>query len=155
MTNRRPPHAPTPPAAGWFLFDGSCGLCSQGVVRSEGILRRARLERLPLQTEWVSAHLGLDPTRPPEEVRVLLGSGETFTGADAYRYICGQIGWLQPIAAMSRLPVARAIFDSVYRIVARHRRKISRVCGFTPLIELKLTELKETAAEKERTHPHR
>lgn len=133
MPPNRPPIAPVPPADGWFLFDGACGLCSRGVVRSEGILRRARLERLPLQTEWVTNHLGVDPTRPPDEVRVLLATGETFAGADAYRYICTQIGWLRPVAAVSRLPIARAIFDGVYRLVARHRREISRVCGLTPL----------------------
>jgi hypothetical protein len=54
------------------------------------------------------------------------------SGADVYRYVMRRRWWAYPFYLIAMAPGGRQIFDWGYRTFARHRIKLSDVCGFQP-----------------------
>lgn len=118
---------------GWLLYDDACGVCRRTVSFLESPLRRRGFALAPLQEPWVRARLRELDVPPLDDFRLLLPSGELVSGADAYRYAMRRIWWAYPAYALSLLPGVRSLFDATYRWVARHRHRVSRACGLTPV----------------------
>ena len=76
---------------GWILYDGDCRSCTASARRFDRIFRCRGFLFLPLQTNWVSKRLGLEPGAPLEEMRVLTNDGRDIGGADAGIFLVRQI----------------------------------------------------------------
>ncbi len=58
---------------GWLFYDAACPLCARWAERSRGLLRRRRIELLPLQGDGVAGRLGIPETDLLKEMRFLIG----------------------------------------------------------------------------------
>jgi hypothetical protein len=63
---------------GWILYDDACSACTSSAKRFERLFRQRGFHFIPLQTEWVTRQLGLEPGSPPEEMHVLTAEGEGY-----------------------------------------------------------------------------
>lgn len=116
------------PPQGWFLYDGSCGICRNMVLRREATLRKAGFGIAPLQAGWVGQRLRMSAEELVQDVRLLLPDGTHLQGADVYRRTMKQIWWAYPLYLLSNLPLLHALFNRAYRAFASHRHIISRLC---------------------------
>ncbi len=116
------------PPRGWILYDGSCGICGSLVHSWEAALRRAGFAIAPLQADWVGRRLRMSEAELVQDIRLLLPDGTLRKGADVYRSAMKQIWWAYPLYLFSILPVARTLFNWVYRTFAAHRHEFSRTC---------------------------
>lgn len=119
----------TPQAAGWILYDDSCGFCRRWMPFWEDALRRRGYGIAPLQAEWVQARLEVPPERLLDDLHLLLADGTHLAGAAVYRHAMRRIWWTWPIYIFSILPGCRSLFDLGYRKFARNRHRVSDVCG--------------------------
>lgn len=117
-----------PAARGWILYDESCGFCRRWAPFWEQALRRRGFGIAPLQAEWVVARTGLPVERLLDDLRLLLADGTQVVGAEVYRYAMRRIWWAWPLYVISILPGCRWIFDRCYRVFARNRYRVSKVC---------------------------
>ena len=117
------------PAAGWILYDGSCGICRRSASFWENALRRRGFAIVELQEPWVMEKLNLPPEELLNDLRLLLADGTHLAGAEAYRYAMRRIWWALPLYVFSVLPGCRWIFDSAYRVFARNRHRVSAACA--------------------------
>src|SRR5688572_11197165 len=97
-----------PNQRGWVFYDGDCGMCTQLINRIQPLLRQARLEAVPLQADWVKAHLALssveDESKLLKEMRVLTVEGNIHGGAEAVIYLARQFWWAFPFVWLTVLP---------------------------------------------------
>jgi predicted DCC family thiol-disulfide oxidoreductase YuxK len=117
------------PAAGWILYDDSCGICRRSVPLWENALRRRGFGIAALQEQWVKEKLILPPEILLDDLRLLLTDGTHLAGAEAYRYAMRRIWWALPLYLFSVLPGCRRLFDFAYRSFARNRHRVSAACG--------------------------
>jgi predicted DCC family thiol-disulfide oxidoreductase YuxK len=115
--------------SGWILYDDSCGFCRRWVPFWEATLLRSGFEVAPLQSAWVREKVQLGDEELVQEIRLLLPNGELVSGADVYRYAFRRIWWAYPAWILSSVPLLRQGFDRAYRLFARHRHRVSDVCG--------------------------
>ena len=113
---------------GWVLYDGDCGFCSRWVPFWEQTLARRGFRIAPLQAEWVAEKFALSQDKLTADLRLLLASGDSRTGAEVYRYLMRRIWWATPLYLLSQLPILRNLFDAAYRAFADNRYWISRTC---------------------------
>src|SRR5262249_21791295 len=106
---------------GWILYDRACPSCSASARWFDRIFRRRGFLFLPLQTEWVTRHLGLEAGDALEEMHVLTDDGQDIAGADAVIFLARQLWWGWPLVALSRLPGMYKLLDRGYRWIAAHR----------------------------------
>ena len=131
----------TKPAAGWLLYDGTCGLCSHWVLRWAATLRKHGFETAPLQDPWVRSRLGLTESELLEDVRLLLPNGAQLAGADVYRHILRRVPWTYPVAVLASAPILRRVWDWAYRRIADNRHRMSRACRLKPQSPGKLQQV--------------
>ncbi len=65
---------------GWILYDGQCRNCVAAAKQFERLFARRGFHFLPLQTPWIQERLGLDPSAPLEEMRILTENGQDIGG---------------------------------------------------------------------------
>ncbi len=122
-----------PPAReGWVLYDGDCGICSRLARSSAPTLQRLGLAVAPLQTPEVQERTGLAGHDLLADVRLLRRSGGLISGPDVYRFVMRRLWWAYPLYLLSVMPGLRRLFDWSYRTFARHRMRISAICGLPP-----------------------
>ena len=117
---------------GWVLFDGACGFCSRWVPFWAPTLRRLGLECAPLQSDWVSAKVGVPEERLLRDLHLVLADGRVVVGADVYRYAMRRIRWAYPLYLLAIAPGLRRVFDWGYRTFAANRYRVSRACRLSP-----------------------
>src|SRR5262245_48939713 len=103
-------------------YDGDCRLCTAMARRFEGVLASRNIDVMPLQTTGAAALLGVSDDRLLEEMRLRLGDGRVFGGADAVVQIARRVWWAWPLWAITRAPGAMHPTRTLYRWIARHRR---------------------------------
>jgi predicted DCC family thiol-disulfide oxidoreductase YuxK len=116
--------------SGWVLYDGSCGFCKRWVPFWAPTLRRLGYDIAPLQSPWVSQHLGLSDSVLTQDLRLLFSDGTQVQGADVYRHIMRQIWWAYPFYLLAAAPGTSTLFDLGYRTFAINRFRFSKACGF-------------------------
>jgi predicted DCC family thiol-disulfide oxidoreductase YuxK len=124
-------HTHDTPAACAF-YDGDCRVCIALAKRFEGVLARRDIALRPLQTEGTAALFGVTQDRLLAEMRLRLGEGRIFGGADAVMEIARRIWWAWPVWALSRVPGAMRPIRVIYRSIARHRGCADGVCERPP-----------------------
>jgi predicted DCC family thiol-disulfide oxidoreductase YuxK len=115
-----------------IYFDGTCGLCSAGERRFARVLERRGYRLVPLQDPEAVARFGDPPAESSGEVKLRTTDGRTLGGADAVVEISRSIWWAWPLYAIGKLPGAMYVLRALYRIVARSRMRVSRVCKLEP-----------------------
>ena len=107
-------------------FDGTCGLCGKGVKFLKRHLPAAdEAVYAALQDQAVLERLGMSTLKPLTEMKVIRADDSIIGGPDAVRYLAGRIGWLKPLAVISRAPILRQFSDFVYWRIARNRHRLS------------------------------
>jgi len=127
ISNRR---APLPTLT--VLYDGDCGFCSWCASILARLDRRRRLRLVALAGATL-------PDQPPldqlvESIHAVDAEGRWWAGTDAWLEIFRRVPALRPLSSVAQLPLARPLFDLVYRLVARNRRPLSRLLGLTACI---------------------
>jgi len=93
-------------------------------------LGRCGIALAPLQAPWVAARVHAAPGDIATDVLLLLADGAAvIRGADVYRFALRQHPVTYPLYLLSRIPPARQAFDYSYRLIARNRHRLSRMCG--------------------------
>lgn len=117
--------ATIPNQQGWVLYDGECGMCTQLIQRLTPLFRRANLEPVPLQTDWVKARLGLtqaeDEAALLKEMRILTAGDNIHGGADAVIHLARQFWWAFPFVWLTALPGVKPLLNYLYQWVASKR----------------------------------
>lgn len=114
---------------GWLLYDASCGICNSGIRGLKKFLMKHGIETATLQEQWVKERLNLTESELLRDIRLLLNEGTLVEGANVYRFALRKTWWTFPLYLLSVLPLFRFLFDWSYRIVAKHRYRISQVCN--------------------------
>lgn len=129
---RSPAEGEASSVVGWVLYDAACGVCSRWVPFWAPTLCRIGVGTAPLQSPWVLERTGLPVEVLLRDIRLLHADGRLTSGAEVYRYVMRRRWWAYPLYLLSILPVVRQLFDTAYRTFARHRLRISAVCGLAP-----------------------
>ena len=118
------------------LYDGTCGFCT----RQAHLARRVgggpgRVSLLSTATPGVlEGRLGL--TRESANRQLFVeedATGRRYGGAAAVARLVREVPLIGPIGWLYYLPGLRQLADALYRVVARHRHRISRLLGWQPL----------------------
>jgi alginate O-acetyltransferase complex protein AlgI len=109
------------PFRAWIFFDQDCSFCRDLALHSEQLLAKRGFYFEPLQRDWVQERLNLTREQALEEMRVLTGDGQVFSGADAVVFLARQFWWAAPFAIIARVPAIHGLLDRGYRWVAAHR----------------------------------
>ena len=113
---------------GWILYDGSCGFCSKWVPFWSTTLARQGLGFAPLQADWVKARIDMPEEELLADLRLLLATGEVFSGPEVYRHVMRKARPLWPLYLLSVIPGISNLFDWSYRSFANHRYEVSAAC---------------------------
>lgn len=116
-------------AAGWILYDDSCGFCRRWIPFWQRALQRRGFSIAPLEANWVRAKLQLSGSELLHDLRLLLADGSQIRGAYVYRYATRRIWWAWPVYLFSVTPGLRNIFGWGYRTFAANRFRVSAACG--------------------------
>ncbi|GAC1667585.1 MAG: hypothetical protein NVS9B4_23450 [Candidatus Acidiferrum sp.] len=108
-------------ARGWLFFDAECVFCTRVARGLAPILRRREIEVGALQDPRVKALLGLPEEELLKEMRLVLGDGRRYGGADAAVALGQEIWWARPLVWVSRVPGVMGLLRKGYRVVERRR----------------------------------
>jgi predicted DCC family thiol-disulfide oxidoreductase YuxK len=114
-------HASAPPT---LVYDGSCGFCSRSV---RFILRHERRHDLLFVTRDSEMGKQLRRTYGMESIESMLWieDGRAFAESNAVMKAAGYVGgWWSQLAALASL-FPPNILNKLYKIIARHRRRLS------------------------------
>jgi predicted DCC family thiol-disulfide oxidoreductase YuxK len=109
-------------ARGWLFFDADCDFCVKIVKFVAPMLGKHGIAIAPLQDPRVAPLLGLPEDQVLLEIRLLLGDGRQFGGADAVVAIASELWWARPMVWLSRFPAVMSILRSIYRRIAVRRK---------------------------------
>ena len=118
------------------LYDGTCGFCTRQARLGQRLGGgAARVTLLSTSVPGVLEHrLGL--TRESTNRQMFVEEESTsrrFGGAAAVARLVREIPLIGPLGWLYYLPGLRQLADALYRQVARHRHRISRLFGWQPL----------------------
>jgi len=113
------------------VFDGECGLCQAARRWAEERDRQGHLRFVPYQdADLARLAPGLTPALAARSLYVIATDGQRYRGARAVfvtlRSLPGAWGLLGYVGA---LPPVSLLAEPVYRLVARHRTRLSRWLG--------------------------
>jgi predicted DCC family thiol-disulfide oxidoreductase YuxK len=109
-------------ARGWLFFDADCNFCVKIVRFIAPILAKRGFALAPLQDPRVGQLLALPEDELLREMRLLLGDGRQFGGADAVIAIARDIWWARPVVWLSRIPGMMSVLRTSYRWIAANRK---------------------------------
>ena len=106
------PTAETPSAAGWILYDDSCGFCQRWVPFWQGPLQRRGFSIAPLQADWVRARLQMSEAELLQDLRLLLAAPVAARRLFWARFLktLGQASWM--VAAL----LVHAVFYKLLKV---------------------------------------
>ena len=108
-----------------LIYDGDCGFCSQAVLF---ILRHERRQELRFVPRNSPLGQRLRRTHCLEAVESMLwlAHGQVFTESDAVLHAASYLGGFWSAMARAGWIVPAALRNSVYRFIARNRRRLVR-----------------------------
>ena len=110
-------------------YDGDCPLCRSAARRLEKLDTRGRLTLVPFQDLASRDEQGNWP-RPGElagALHVIRPDGSFVSGGKAVLEVASEVPRLRPLAVLGRLPIVNRLVEPLYRLVARHRHRLSRL----------------------------
>lgn len=121
MTNNQP--------VGWIFYDGECALCLRWMRRAKRLLNQRDFNFVALQTASAKERLQLTDATALTEMRLLLGDGRIFGGADAVMEIARHIWWAWPSWLISKIPGVILFCRAFYRLIASNRHCTNPICA--------------------------
>lgn len=119
-------------ASPMLVYDGSCGFCSRSV---RFILRHERRHDLLFVTRDSELGKQLRRTHGLESIQSMLWieGGRAFAESGAVMKAAGYIGgWWSQLAVLASLFPPK-VLNSIYKIIAKHRRRLSTNVGVCQL----------------------
>jgi len=120
-----------PPRARLIVcYDGECGVCLAAVERLRNIDAEERLRFVPAQrvmSELPDFAARIGPGALSSALHVVEPDGRWVSGAEAVLRIAETVPRLRPMARLGRLRLVNPLIDPLYRLVARHRHRLSRL----------------------------
>ena len=111
------------------LYDADCGICMRTATLLRRLDRRHSLHLIAAQAaDDVRGAPALDVRLTA--LHVCDRAGQWSTAGAAVVRIAEAVPALRPLALLSRLPGALAVFDVIYALVAANRHRISQVLGY-------------------------
>lgn len=110
-------------------YDAECALCRSAARRLGKLDTRGRLTLVSFQ-DLAPRSDETDGPRPGEltgALHVFRPDGSSLSGGKAVLEVASAIPRLRPIAALGRLPIVNRLVEPLYRLVARHRHRLSRL----------------------------
>jgi predicted DCC family thiol-disulfide oxidoreductase YuxK len=124
-------------ARGWLFFDADCGFCTRIARWVAPILERRGFAVAPLQDARVAALLGLPLADLMREMRLLLGDGRQYGGADAAIALAREIWWARPLAWLAEIPGMMNWLRRGYRVIAARRSCVATHCPHSEKIGMR------------------
>ncbi len=122
-----------PPRARLIVcYDGECGVCLAAVERLRNLDGAEQLRFVPAQrvtSELPDFAARIEPGALSSALHVIEPDGRWVSGAEAVLRIAETVPRLRPIARLGRLPLVNQLVEPLYRLVARHRHRLSRLLG--------------------------
>ena len=115
-------------ARGWLFFDAECKFCVRLARWSAPILTRRGIALAPLQDPRVGALLGMKREELLRELRLMMGSGEQFGGAEVVVALSREIWWARPVAWIANIPGAMRFLRAAYEWAAARRGCTGQEC---------------------------
>lgn len=106
---------------GWVFYDGECPFCIRQVDRFGDLLRKGRIELLPLQCGFARERLHLTDAELLNEMRLLTCDNRLFGGADAIVELTRQIWWAWPLYLLAQIPGIKLLLRKSYAWFAKRR----------------------------------
>jgi predicted DCC family thiol-disulfide oxidoreductase YuxK len=125
-----PPRARLTNAQLTVCYDGACRVCAAAVERLRNLDGAERLRFVPAQrvtTEVPEFAARIEPGALSSALHIVEPDGHWVSGGAAVLRIAETIPRLRPIARLGRLPVVNRLVEPLYRLVARHRHRLSRL----------------------------
>lgn len=116
-------------ARGWLFFDAECDFCTRIAQWLAPVMAKRGLALAPLQDPRVAELLGLPAAELMREMRLLIGDGHHYGGADAAVALAREIWWAAPLAWFASVPGGMSAMRAAYRWVASHRRCAATTCS--------------------------
>lgn len=113
-------------------YDGECGVCLAAVARLRNLDGAEQLRFVPAQrvtSELPDFAARIEPGALSSALHVIEPDGRWVSGAEAVLRIAETVPRLRPIARLGRLPLVNQLVEPLYRLVARHRHRLSRLLG--------------------------
>lgn len=110
------------------LWDGECGLCGRLADALQTRAAGKPIRCLPFQAAPTPPMTPELRERCAESLQVVTSDGETLAAGQAVARIMSALGWRR-LAWLARRRPGSWFLDIGYRLVARHRRRLSRWLG--------------------------
>ncbi len=112
------------------VYDGSCGLCSGGMVWIARLDWFGVVSAVPLQSEALYRQVAaLDSQACLATMHAVLPGGRIRVGGDAWRAILARLPLTTPLAVLLAIPPLPALVRACYPWMAARRQAISLACG--------------------------
>jgi predicted DCC family thiol-disulfide oxidoreductase YuxK len=112
------------------IYDGACALCQGGIAWISRRAVRGELEFLPCQSSERRARFPeMQEATCLEAIQLVLADGRVLAADAAIPEILRHLRGWRWLAALLRLPGARALAPPAYAWVARHRYQLSCLLG--------------------------
>jgi predicted DCC family thiol-disulfide oxidoreductase YuxK len=111
-------------------YDAECALCRSAARRLGKLDTRGRLTLVAFQDLAPRSDEQGELPRPGElagALHVFRPDGSSVSGGKAVLEVASAVPRLRPIAALGRLPIVNRLVEPLYRLVARHRHRLSRL----------------------------
>jgi len=114
----------------YLIYDDSCPICRVGTDQLRKLDRLGLVKMVPLsRAREISESARLDPNRLKTEIHLVLPDGRIFRGAEALATVAALFPRSRLLGWLIMIPPFKQLARLVYRIIARHRLKISAVVG--------------------------
>ena len=128
------------PQAGLIVcYDGECAVCRTAVARLRRLDPDGALRMVPFQDVTAAggadraggapAFNGIDRAQLTSALHVIEPDGTWTSGGAAVLRIADALPRLRLVARLGRLPVVNHLVEPVYKLVTRHRHRLSRLLG--------------------------
>jgi predicted DCC family thiol-disulfide oxidoreductase YuxK len=109
-------------ARGWLFFDAECEFCTWVANWLVRPMVRRGFALAPLQDPRAGALLGLSRQELCAAIRVVVGDGSQYSGADALLVVARELWWARPLVWVSRAPGMMSAIRAGYRWLAQQWR---------------------------------
>jgi predicted DCC family thiol-disulfide oxidoreductase YuxK len=115
----------------YLIYDDSCPVCRASIKRVQqldklGIVRLVRLSQLSEINDVKLPAL----SELKEQIHFITADGMAHKGAEAIGHLAGLFPQSRLLGRILSLPGVKQIARPLYRLIARHRLKLSNVFGF-------------------------
>ena len=115
--------------SGLIVFDGACGSCSVFIGERRTFFEKYGFSIAPLQQPWVRELTKLSEESLLQAIHLYLPDHQIVSGIDFFLIVTSKVWWLTPMNLVMRIDSVKPLFAWLYNMVAKRRRRLSKICG--------------------------